>query len=766
MEAEKYTFWKLIEEYNILIPIIQRDYAQGRIEERNKREKFLNTIYTNLVEKKNWTMDFVYGRTIDEKFYPIDGQQRLTTLFLLHLYLFIKDYNQDKILDEKELAKVRTTLCKFHYESRSNSEDFCSNIVTRIFVLPDTSASDNFKNYITNKPWFRTEWLHDATVLAMINMLQAIHDKFYEANINLQTLTESDLISFYFLDLGQEDFDLTDELYIKMNARGKQLTNFENFKATFIDFLGKAYPNSVKAKPYMDYKGYFSLKIETQWTDLLWSYRSDEETTLDSKFSHYFENIAMLCYFKDNLDKHKADYNFSLNEVIFSSEENLLFLFDSLDWLYSMCEKGSSGEINNTKLKTFFDKLFNKNCCRLFRTQEATDLFETVITTPAKNIDLKDIICFYYVLKYSIKNNISEPTQELINFLRIIRNLLFAKRFRKQTKFTPDSTFEEMGYYFKLFDTISGNYNIFINQDYVEESRISKNSFEYEKLKARLIAENKIDAKDLYSIENQNCFQTLVGNLKLEENYKKIHAYSRTVAEIWDSEIPESIICKSLIAEGFEGIYIQSCKLGETYYYGKNDNWNSVLTYAYAKDKNNQNQINVQESLHSLLEDYIMRKEESPIEKLKGIISDKLKTFTRDDWQYYFLKYDSFTSSKFNYTVWKNTFEWRALGSDSGNPLVAYHINLYVKEVCEQISNKDLCDVNTCYALYSNISPLYVKNYGEMYCTENGWELKNFEKSISKEAIIKKIDNKDYLIPKDGEDMISCAVKFINEITK
>lgn len=765
MEAEKYTFWNLIDEYNILIPIIQRDYAQGRPEEENKREKFLSKIYEDLAAEKPWTMDFVYGRTIDEKFYPIDGQQRLTTLFLLHLYLFIKEYNKNSQLSEKEINKYKNILSKFHYESRSNSEDFCTNIVSRTFVLPDTSLKDSLKNYITNKPWFRTEWLHDATVLSMLNMLQAIHEKFYESKVTLNSVIDEELISFYFLDLGQEDFDLTDELYIKMNARGKQLTNFENFKATFIDFLSKNYPESKKEKPYINYKGYFSLKIETDWTDLLWSYRLNDETTLDSKFSHYFENIAMLCYFKDNLDKHKADFNFSLNEEIFSSEKNLLFLFDSLDWLYSMCEKKNTGEIDNSKLKSFFETIFNKDNCRLFRTQEATDLFETVITTPAKNIDLKDIICFYYVLKYSIEHKLKEPTQELINYLRLIRNMLFAKRFRKQTKFTPDSTFEEMGYYFKLFDVLSGNYSIFINQDYVDESRISKASFEYEKQKAKLIVDKKIDAEDLYSIENQDCFQTLVGNLKIEDNINKLHKYRFAINEIWNTDIPENIICRALIGEGFEGVYIQSCKLGETYYFGKKDNWSAILTYAYAKDKNNENQINIQNALHSLLEDYISSNKNSPKEKLLNIIDSKLTNFTKDDWQYYFLKYESFTTSKFNYTVWKNTFEWRSLGSDSGNPLVAYHINLYVREVCNQIANKKICDESLCYALYSNISPLYVIDFGEMYCTESGWELRNFESFSVKDSSIKIIDGINYLVPNENEDMITCAVNFINKLS-
>ena len=37
-------FLELIHEYTVLIPLIQRDYAQGRSEEKIKAENFLNAI--------------------------------------------------------------------------------------------------------------------------------------------------------------------------------------------------------------------------------------------------------------------------------------------------------------------------------------------------------------------------------------------------------------------------------------------------------------------------------------------------------------------------------------------------------------------------------------------------------------------------------------------------------------------------------------------------------------------------------------------------
>lgn len=72
----------------IVIPLIQRDYAQGRIDKdiNRVRSRFLQALY-RAVTGEPITLDFVYG-DIDEEgtMTPLDGQQRLTTLFLLHWY--------------------------------------------------------------------------------------------------------------------------------------------------------------------------------------------------------------------------------------------------------------------------------------------------------------------------------------------------------------------------------------------------------------------------------------------------------------------------------------------------------------------------------------------------------------------------------------------------------------------------------------------------------------------------------------------------------
>ena len=83
-------FWNLLQRVNIEVPIIQRDYAQGRIGKEILRKRFLESIKSVLDGKRPLKLDFVYGSIVNNKFLPLDGQQRLTTLWLVHWYIALR----------------------------------------------------------------------------------------------------------------------------------------------------------------------------------------------------------------------------------------------------------------------------------------------------------------------------------------------------------------------------------------------------------------------------------------------------------------------------------------------------------------------------------------------------------------------------------------------------------------------------------------------------------------------------------------------------
>ena len=120
------SFWKFIQKHPVEIPIIQRDYAQGRLGKEYIRRDFLANLKKALDDYlKDSTsvlkLDFVYGTEHNGKLYPLDGQQRLTTLWLLHWYIALK---------VQKLGEVGDTLTRFSYETRVSSREFCKELCT------------------------------------------------------------------------------------------------------------------------------------------------------------------------------------------------------------------------------------------------------------------------------------------------------------------------------------------------------------------------------------------------------------------------------------------------------------------------------------------------------------------------------------------------------------------------------------------------------------------------------------------------------------
>ena len=224
--SEARNFKKIFEENigdndvkSIVIPLVQRDYAQGRIspDVNRIRERFLQVLFDALTEDKKTTLDFIYGNVDNNgRLIPLDGQQRLTTLFLLHYYIA-----KHEEINEEEWQFLKY----FTYETRVSSREFCEHLLKDF--TPDFSKTE-LGEQIRDEAWFLLEWENDPTVQSMLVMLDAIHAKFNATNGLWEKLMD-DNISFYFLPLSE--MKVTDELYIKMNSRGKPLTRFEHFKA-------------------------------------------------------------------------------------------------------------------------------------------------------------------------------------------------------------------------------------------------------------------------------------------------------------------------------------------------------------------------------------------------------------------------------------------------------------------------------------------------------------------------------------------------------
>ena len=294
---------------SIVIPIIQRDYAQGRkgTDVTRIRERFLESLYKAVTEKP-LTLDFVYG-DIDEtrKMVPLDGQQRLTTLFLLHWYA-AKKAN----VPEAEYG----FLYKFSYDTRYSARNFCHDLVGYQPMFKDVSTSKEIalSSEIINQVWFPLDWKNDPTISSMLVMLDAIDDKFKDVPELWNRLKER-CITFYFLPI--KDMGLTDGLYITMNSRGKPLTMFEHLKAELERSI--RHVDDQLAKDIIK-------KIDGDWTDLFWAYcnrdeNSSDSNTIDVAFLRYFKFICDIISYQHGESRvGTSDDVFDLLEKHFSSE--------------------------------------------------------------------------------------------------------------------------------------------------------------------------------------------------------------------------------------------------------------------------------------------------------------------------------------------------------------------------------------------------------------------------------------------------------------
>jgi len=280
-------FWYLLlNTSKIEIPIIQRDYAQGRYSEKtNKiRALFLNSII-DAIESHNGSLelDFVYGNVENDVFQPLDGQQRLTTLFLLHWYIALKTGN---------LSINKKYFLRFTYETRFSSREFCYELVEKGENL---GIGETISERIFDSSWFFLAWGKDPTIRAMLTMLDSIDERLKAKNQEdldkywRRLTSENPPIKFHFKMLS--DIGLTDDLYIKMNARGKALTDFESFKARFEKHIEKNKWETNITTP----TNTFSHRVDTIWTDLFWKHRGSDNQT-DNEFIKFVAGIAICIY--------------------------------------------------------------------------------------------------------------------------------------------------------------------------------------------------------------------------------------------------------------------------------------------------------------------------------------------------------------------------------------------------------------------------------------------------------------------------------------
>lgn len=488
-------FKKLINDYIIYVPEFQRNYLQGDDSNESikyKRDRLLDDIF-NCIESQSKSIDlgFIYGRVEEsykgKLFYPYDGQQRLTTLYFLYLLIYFKFNKYDEIDSIKK---------KLSYQTRISTNRFIESFLSWIL---DSKEKDNIyndfwnkdgkdlKGFIMSQDWFMmTKWNYDVSIINMLSIIVEISGRIKKnlgdktEIVNFIDKDENNPFQFDFIYV--DDISKSDDLYIKINARGKALSPFENLKSD----IDKYWKDEDKTK------------LDAEWTEYVWNQLDEndknKEKSFDNSFYNLLSNIFYLQYLvgldQNNINdkilieienKYKkgiVDKEWITPELCSTSCPMISSFLDAMIGPFKSI-KGEQIESVNRKIFGLGDYQNNNGQNKM----ERADLFE--------------IFVYYYSVSSLFKRNDMEFTDKrnLLNEIETVTNRIIENqrpyldsptnlvKALKSVKVLIDNSIKSHGVY-KFF--------LSIDNDTKESIRIGlmKEQVEEEILKAKLIGKD------------------------------------------------------------------------------------------------------------------------------------------------------------------------------------------------------------------------------------------------------------------------------------
>ena len=267
----------------VIIPDLQRDYCWGDkavVDVKTKKTRELVTDFVkniiDLFENESntiLTMGLVYGYEQPHNHIQIcDGQQRLTTLFLLMGVINTKagGYFDDYIISREE----RNDDFEPHlqYAIRESTLYFLSDLARNVFISHNTSIQD-----IKSSNWYFNEYDFDASIQSMISALQRIDDALKDNDhIDFVDFGKFVLNNLKVLYYDMENRSRGEETYVVINTTGEPLSSTENIKPIL---LGRSSLSDLEIETYSD-----------QWEDReewFWQNRG-KDNTADNGLNEFF----------------------------------------------------------------------------------------------------------------------------------------------------------------------------------------------------------------------------------------------------------------------------------------------------------------------------------------------------------------------------------------------------------------------------------------------------------------------------------------------
>jgi Protein of unknown function DUF262 len=594
----------------IEVPLIQRDYAQGRPDAPTTRirGRFLDALIAAAVGKGALSLDFVYGDLDNGALLPLDGQQRLTTLFLLHWYLAAKCGR----LGQDHAWK------RFTYSTRASALLFCERLGLCQPALDESPPS----HWLRDQPWYLQTWEHDPTIQSMLIVLDDIHRRLVAEDC-LETwrrLVEGRPSAITFHVLPIKDMGLSDDIYIKMNSRGKPLTEFEMFKARFEKMLERHCEAQAQE---------FATKIDTVWADVFWAYRGQDDL-IDDELLRYLRFAMHVCQWEANRFPSPTVDLETLATETFGGDgaqakpnvERLLHLLDTwvdLDVasLFSglfISQHAPHSVVNGPTQPLVLFRPPDRSDCNLFAACCRSH------DSGARNRDFgwPEVLLFYAVVIHRLNE-----TPEIHRRLRIVRNLIEGSENELRAERMPAL----------LRDVRS----IIAAGSLAEIAGFNQKIHAAdERLKAKFISQHPGLEPALRELEDHPLLRGCLVAFDLDAG--TFDQRARSFRELFATDDHLPLITGALLAAGDYSI----CIRGRVFLLGSSQNsapWRDLLTSS-ARDE----MAHARDALGRLLDHICARGNATIPDALKSFmdrwLSDR-EAARQFDWRYYFVRYDA-----------------------------------------------------------------------------------------------------------------------------
>ncbi len=321
--GENYTLSKLLSgNHRIIIPDLQRDYCWGDETHTDQKIELVSGFLHSLMEQfessenSKLNLGLIYGYEIPQNHIQLcDGQQRLTTLYLLI-----------GMLHKKTDAFRRFLISDFEYENddkepylqyaiRESSLYFLSDLVCHFFVDDKELRVEKIKE----ADWYFHDYDLDPSIQSMLNALSIMEDILNKkdqgwAKAFGDWLTQ---LTFMYVDMG--DRRKGEETFVVINTTGEPLSATQNLKPLIINAKINNPDNNNKENRN---------NIAEEWEEIetwFWKHRSNGNDTAEVGFKEFLRWITMLHAGKDELGKDElkrilsaGTYTFPIEKISFS----------------------------------------------------------------------------------------------------------------------------------------------------------------------------------------------------------------------------------------------------------------------------------------------------------------------------------------------------------------------------------------------------------------------------------------------------------------